>query len=123
MCTANDEPVYQVEAKGKGALGILPKPANSENLSAILKVIDAAIAAKPATTTEGEDMNAQIEQMRRELTAHFDEQLAKLRTDLHKREGEFAQALLQKIAQDILPNMLRQGAEQLEQRIVQRLSK
>ena len=71
-------------------------------------------------------MQPLLDKMRAELehtlTAKFNEQIAKLRSDLHQRESEYAQALIQKIARDILPDMLRQGAEQLEQRIVQRLS-
>jgi CheY-like chemotaxis protein len=48
MCTSNDELPYQQQARKKGALGILPKPATPEKLSAVLAAIDTAIAAQPA---------------------------------------------------------------------------
>lgn len=128
MCTSNYEDVYQKQAREKGALGILPKPGTPESLAAVLADIDAANAARAnvttastSSTTSG-NIKAELEQLRTELTAKFTEQINKLRADLHQRESEYAQALIQKIAKEILPAMLAQGAEQLEQRIVQRLS-
>lgn len=128
MCTSNYEDVYQKQAREKGALGILPKPGTPESLAAVLAEIDAAnttrASAAPASTsgTTSSNTKAELEQLRAELTAKFTEQINKLRADLHQRESEYAQALIQKIAKEILPAMLAQGAEQLEQRIVQRLS-
>lgn len=46
MCTSNDELPYQQQAQEKGALGILPKPATPEKLTAILEAIDTTIAAQ-----------------------------------------------------------------------------
>ena len=137
MCTSNYEDVYQKQAREKGALGILPKPGTPESVAAVLAEIDAANAAKaksgtaaPAATSAGgathSNLKAEIQplldQLRTELTTKFTEQINKLRADLHQRESEYAQALIQKIAKEILPAMLTQGAEQIEQRIVQRLS-
>jgi CheY-like chemotaxis protein len=45
MCTSNDDEPYQRQAREKGALGILPKPATQERLSSILNAIDDAVAA------------------------------------------------------------------------------
>jgi CheY-like chemotaxis protein len=137
MCTSNYEDVYQKQAREKGALGILPKPGTPESLAAMLTEIDAANAAKPKTVAapaapasataaaasgSASDIQHLLDQLRAELTAKFTEQINKLRADLHQRESEYAQALIQKIAKEILPTMLAQGADQLEQRIVQRLS-
>lgn len=132
MCTSNDEEVYQRQAREKGALGILSKPGTPESLAAILAAIDAENATKSKTTTSSSapstmsniktEVQPLLDQLRSELTAKFTEQLTKLRSDLHQRESEYAQALIQKIAKDILPTMLNQAAEQIEQRIVQRLS-
>jgi len=47
--------------------------------------------------------------------------LRQLRGELVQRESEHAQAMVQKIARDVLPDLIRQGIEQLEQRIQQRL--
>lgn len=135
MCTSNDEEVYQRQAREKGALGILSKPGTPESLAAVLAAIDAENANRPksaATSAASTSSNTMsnikaevqplLDQLRSELTTKFTEQLTKLRADLHQRESEYAQALIQKIAKDILPSMLNQGAEQIEQRIVQRLS-
>lgn len=43
MCTSNSEERYQQEAKEKGALGVLPKPATPENLDVILAQMEASI--------------------------------------------------------------------------------
>jgi len=52
MCTSNDELPYQLQAREKGALGILPKPATPEKLSAVLAAIDTAVADQPAPSSE-----------------------------------------------------------------------
>jgi CheY-like chemotaxis protein len=49
MCTSNDDQPYQDEARSKGALGILPKPATPDKLAAVLAAIDAARVALPAS--------------------------------------------------------------------------
>lgn len=141
MCTSNDELPYQIEAREKGALGILSKPGTPEKLAAVLIEVDAVIAknagGKPAVpaslsgivgsgssaggTTAG--MQEMLDGLRAELEHSFaskiEEQLVKLRAELHSRENALAQALIQKIAKDVLPQM---GA-QIEQKIMQRLGK
>jgi CheY-like chemotaxis protein len=49
MCTSNDEEQYQIQAKEKGSLGILPKPADQEKLSLMLDRIEQAIALSAST--------------------------------------------------------------------------
>ncbi len=120
MCTANDDEAYQIEATGKGALGILSKPAKPEKLEVILKNIDSTVAGGSggtSTASGGGASSNQIEQLSRD----FEGQIAKLREDLKHREEKFAQSLINKIAKEILPTMLRQAAEQVEQRILQKL--
>jgi CheY-like chemotaxis protein len=57
MCTSNDEEPYQRQAREKGALGILPKPADQAKLGEVLQAIEAAISEArqpsqgPAATT------------------------------------------------------------------------
>lgn len=45
MCTSNDEDHHQHEAREKGALGILPKPATPDKLADILAAIESNIQA------------------------------------------------------------------------------
>jgi len=55
MCTSNDEDHYQREAREKGALGILPKPATPDKLANILTAIESDIQAHaqaPTAATE-----------------------------------------------------------------------
>ncbi len=52
MCTSNDEEQYQIQAREKGALGILPKPADQEKLHRMLRLIEAAIAKSTRATAE-----------------------------------------------------------------------
>lgn len=44
MCTSNDDEPYQRQARDKGALDILPKPAPSDKLKAILQTVEEIIA-------------------------------------------------------------------------------
>ncbi len=70
MCTSNDEEPYQRQAREKGALGILPKPADQAKLGEVLQAIEAAInearqpsgksaaPATPATAPTGAESTA-----------------------------------------------------------------
>jgi CheY-like chemotaxis protein len=64
MCTSNDDESYQRQARDKGALGILPKPATPERLSAILSAIDGAIVqsqTEPPSSGEPSAAPAQVD--------------------------------------------------------------
>ncbi len=52
MCTSNDEEQYQIQAREKGALGILPKPADQEKLHRMLRLIETAIAKSSSARAE-----------------------------------------------------------------------
>ncbi len=199
MCTSNDEEQYQIQAKEKGSLGILPKPADQEKLSLMLDRIEQAIAlsastamaaapesevaeptAEPAMTQDNmvalvedrvdaqltarletllndkleshllglsnelaerlqsesasrlnEWADAESSRLREELSAglNTDELAAKLETDIKelraelvKMETDHAQAVVQKLTQEILPGLVEKELINHQQFISQQIS-
>jgi len=79
MCTSNDEDHHQHEAREKGALGILPKPATPNKLADILTAIESNIQAhaqapektepsfKPVAATTAIDYDQIVDLIRNQL--------------------------------------------------------
>jgi len=194
MCTSNDEEPYQIQAREKGALGILPKPADQDKLNDILGLIDAAIAktetavAEPAPPLEepaaamdqgavtalvqetlggllkthiepilddklekrlkslekdlGERLQsvsakrlaewseAESTRLREQvlgadnsesLTSKLEQDIKELRAELVKMEANHAQAVVQKLSNEVLPGLVRSEFAALEQQLRERL--
>lgn len=194
MCTSNDEEPYQIQAREKGALGILPKPATAEKLNAMLEAIETAIerpageaavevaaprAAAPAVDQQAiatvvsaeikrlmeeevkpliresldnrleglrsgifegvmersaaqiaQWMDAELAQIREQLStvagpeglsAKLNAELKQVKGELVKMESDHAQALLQKIGNEVLPDLIAKQLNKLEQHIYDRL--
>jgi CheY-like chemotaxis protein len=69
MCTSNDDVPYQLQAKEKGALGILPKPATPDSLQAMLEAVDTAIAESRAAAAPEEAEKAEEAEIVLEMPA------------------------------------------------------
>ncbi len=192
MCTSNDEEPYQIQAREKGALGILPKPATANKLNAMLEAIETAIGrpaegatvAAPLTTAPvmdeqaiaalvsaeikrlmeaevkpvlGESLDSRLEELRsgifegvmersatqiaqwmdaemvqvreqlsapaetEDLSVKLDTELKKLKGELVKMETDHAQAMVKKISNEVLPDLITKQLSKLEQRIYDRL--
>ena len=195
MCTSNDEEPYQIQAREKGALGILPKPATPEKLNSMLKAIESAIEKPEKAAAEGEApstaaaapamdevaiaalvsaeikrlmedevkpllsdsldkrlegmrsgifegvmersaaqiaqwMDAEMAQVRgqqaapaetEDLSARLDTELKQIKGELVKMETDHAQTTVQKISNEVLPNLIAKQLETLEQHIYDRL--
>jgi len=107
MCTSNDDEPYQVEARHKGALGILPKPATPEKLNSMLESIDAAmaqpaapvsavpsVAEAPGPATPGMDKAAVSALISEELKSFTDSEIRPvLDATLDKRLDEMQTAI------------------------------
>lgn len=192
MCTSNDEEPYQIQARDKGALGILPKPATPEKLNAVLEAIETAIerpeaaaaaavmafptsAAAPALDeaaisslisthirrlmdTEvrpllGESLDRRLEEVKsgifegvmersaaqidqwmdaemaqireqlaaptksEDLSAKLDDRLQEIKSELVKMETDHAQAVVQKINNEVLPDLVGKQLERLERHL------
>ena len=81
MCTSNDDEPYVRQAKAKGALDIMPKPASPEKLQAVLRAVEesatahAAAAPPAAAAVPGAppfDPDALVDKLRQEIRAWFD---------------------------------------------------
>ena len=111
MCTSNDDVPYQIEAREKGALGILPKPATPEKLSAMLGSIDAAMnqpadaaalpsAANAAVVAPAMDKAAITALVAGELKGFMENRVRPLFSDsLDQRLAEMQSAISERVLQ------------------------
>jgi len=206
MCTSNDEEHYQRQAREKGALGILSKPADQAKLGEMLSAIEAAMgspetpaaaepkpaqqaasAATPSTARPEADgaaiaarvkgqihyilqtevkpyvnmtVDSRMEELEAELAerllsstaarleewtdssmnrvsevaaqagseasaravqGQMDGEIAKLRDDLVRMETDHAQKVVQKISQEILPELIQSKMDGIEQQLFNQL--
>jgi len=189
MCTSNDDEPYQIQAREKGALGILPKPATPDKLNAMLGAIESAIGqaggapAAPAPAPAIDEaaiaalVSAQVERLGKEkvepllnqsldarleelkagvfesvmersavqmaqwmeaemtqvremipepvktedLSAKLDAETQQLRADLVKMETDHAQAVVHKINNETLPDLVATQMDVMERHLDQRL--
>lgn len=121
MCTSNDDEPYQIEARDKGALGILPKPATPEKLNAMLESIDAAMvqpvelaAVPPAPATIPTQVSAAMDKAA--ISALISGALKKfMETEIRPALGESLDRRLEEMQSTISEGVLGRSAAQIEE--------
>jgi DNA-binding response OmpR family regulator len=125
MCTSNDDEPYQIQARERGALGILPKPATPDKLGAILRAIDKAVEesrasgaapAAAATTAPALEPGELTAQVQAEFKSLVDKEIKPLLQQTLDQRLESLQA-------DISETLLARSAEQLGQWVEAEMSR
>lgn len=124
MCTSNDDEPYQIQAREKGALGILPKPATPEKLQSILKAIDDAMVpggAAPTPTPATPPAAAPVAPAapaldRSEIAAIVREELTSLMdSDIRPLISESVEARMQTVKDEVSETLLARSAQQINE--------